>query len=74
MIFSDIGGSRQPLEPVSRILMIVVILMAHPVRQSMRFFCRNAAIDPLVWSCVFYVFLNISLLDICDCKCPETPF
>ena len=48
VIFSDIGGSRHPLEPVLRILgllepvlrilRIVVILKARPVRKTSPFF------------------------------------
>ena len=56
VIFSTVGGSRQPLEPILRILGIVVILMARPVRKPTRSFGQNAAIDALFWSCVFYVF------------------
>ena len=45
VIFRDVGGSRQPLEPVLMILGIVVILMARPVRKRSRFFSQNATTD-----------------------------
>ena len=58
MIFRHVGGSGHPLEPVLMILGIVgagfedfgdhvVILMANPVRKTLRFFSQNAAIDTL---------------------------
>ena len=62
MIFSDIGGSRHPLEPVLRIWGIVVILMAHPVRKPVRFLSQNAAIDQFFAACDFYVFLSVFLI------------
>ena len=75
VVFCDIGGTRQPLEPILRIWGIVVILMARPVRATIQFVGQSVTIDQLFWSCVFLYFFEHSVCwFFCDSECPQTPF
>ena len=58
LIFIDVGGSRQPLEPVFRSWGIVMIFMARPVRKSTCFDNQNVASDTLF---AVLLFLKFSL-------------
>ena len=59
MIFRDVGGSRQPLEPVLRIWVIVVILMARLVLNTTRFFSQHAASGTFFAVLRFLYFSNL---------------
>ena len=75
MIFSHVGGSRHPLDPVLKIFGIAVILRVRPVRKPIRFFSvKMELVIHFLQSCDFYVFVDyFCLLDFCGFECPETP-